>query len=223
MKDLTTINDSRICFDLQKTSNLMGIKFPKREHLNYVSIFDATIDFQKYVISAGRILITKPSWDHIVVRPNFRDTPSYLAMAKIADIFFSSNEYAMQVIPARKNYVNVEPYTLHLWNLPTNNFNFNKIYHDLYCKPFDPVPKTNEISIQFILDQNDNAALAIAFKTNWPSWNEIVRLKEQILGPETNAVIIHRSLKDDLITINNHKVIILWLSHSLKLPSKLLV
>lgn len=225
MKDLTTINDSRICFNLQKTNKALAKESPEWRDPKYLSIYDATINSNEYEITACRTLISLPliyeNWDHIIIRPKFHDTPSYLDMVKIANIFFSSNEYAMQVIPSRKNYVNVEPYTLHLWNLPTNDFDFHKIYHDLHVMPF--VPLTNKISFQFILDQNTNGALAIAFKTDWPTWNEIVKIKEQILGTDTNAVIINRSLRDDLTTINNYKVIVLWLSNSLKLPAKFLV
>lgn len=227
MKNLTSIGTPEICFNSFITKKALEFENSNWRDPKYLSVYVANL-CDTYLIVACRTLIKLSQiyekrdhiWDHIIVRPAHPSTPSYVDMAKIADVFFDRNEYAMQVIPRRKNYVNHEPYALHLWNLPDNTFQFYEIYQKLKSIPFK---FRNELFIQFLLDTKENGALALIFEKNWPTWNEIVRIKEQILGTDIDAVIVNRSLFEDLSTINGHKVVVLWMNPKLRLPAKFLV
>lgn len=53
-------------------------------------------------------------WDHVSV--SMRDRcPSWDEMCMIKDMFFYENECCVEYHPAKKNYVNVHPYCLHIW------------------------------------------------------------------------------------------------------------
>ena len=57
-------------------------------------------------------------WDHVSVKA--RDskgtrTPTWDEMCFIKDLFFQSQETAMQLHPPKSEYVNVHPHVLHIW------------------------------------------------------------------------------------------------------------
>lgn len=53
-------------------------------------------------------------WDHVSVSfPN--RCPTWEEMCQIKDMFFEIDECVVQYHPAKKDYVNVHPYCLHLW------------------------------------------------------------------------------------------------------------
>lgn len=53
-------------------------------------------------------------WDHVSV--SFRNrTPTWDEMCMVKDIFFNEKETVIQYHPAKSNYINNHPYTLHLW------------------------------------------------------------------------------------------------------------
>lgn len=53
-------------------------------------------------------------WDHVSVSfPN--RVPTWDEMCRIKDIFFREDECCVEYHPAKKNYVNIHPYCLHIW------------------------------------------------------------------------------------------------------------
>jgi hypothetical protein len=60
-------------------------------------------------------------WDHVSfeeVPPNEhvkQDVPTWEETCAVKDYFFESYEVAIQIHPAKKNYVNLHPFVLHLW------------------------------------------------------------------------------------------------------------
>lgn len=62
----------------------------------------------RVVVSDGR------DWDHISVSLETR-CPSWAEMCFVKDLFFEPHEVAMQLHPAKADYVNHHPYCLHLW------------------------------------------------------------------------------------------------------------
>lgn len=46
-------------------------------------------------------------------------TPSWVEMCQVKDLFWSEEDVVIQYHPAKSNYVNVHPNTLHLWR-PTD-------------------------------------------------------------------------------------------------------
>lgn len=53
-------------------------------------------------------------WDHVSVSRSNR-CPYWEEMNFIKDLFFDESEAVIQYHPAKKDYVNDHPYTLHLW------------------------------------------------------------------------------------------------------------
>ncbi|MGB7549888.1 MAG: hypothetical protein WBM14_19305 [Terracidiphilus sp.] len=53
-------------------------------------------------------------WDHVSVHGPNR-CPTWEEMCKIKELFFKDDETVMQLHPAKSNYINCHPYTLHLW------------------------------------------------------------------------------------------------------------
>lgn len=58
-------------------------------------------------------------WDHVSVS-RVDKTPSWEEMCFIKGIFFKDDEVAMQLHPAKKDYINQHPYCLHLWRPQTS-------------------------------------------------------------------------------------------------------
>ena len=55
-------------------------------------------------------------WEHVSVAPFKRSyTPSWDDMCKVKEIFWTDDEAAISIHPAKKNYVNNVPNCLHLW------------------------------------------------------------------------------------------------------------
>lgn len=60
-------------------------------------------------------------WDHVSVEVEWlgphvkRRLPRWEEMCFIKDLFFEEDEVAIQIHPAKKNYINVHPWVLHLW------------------------------------------------------------------------------------------------------------
>lgn len=57
-------------------------------------------------------------WDHVSVRTPYR-CPLWSEMCQIKDLFFRDDEVVMQLHPAKSEYVNHHPFTLHLWRPQT--------------------------------------------------------------------------------------------------------
>jgi len=53
-------------------------------------------------------------WEHVSVS-SVDKVPSWAVMCEIKKMFFEDGEVAMQLHPAKKNYVNTHPNCLHLW------------------------------------------------------------------------------------------------------------
>jgi hypothetical protein len=55
-------------------------------------------------------------FDHVSVHPaNNKRTPTWEEMCFIKDLFFEPEEYAIQIHPPESDYVDLHPFTLHLW------------------------------------------------------------------------------------------------------------
>jgi hypothetical protein len=55
-------------------------------------------------------------WEHVSVSPQTKPrTPTWEEMCFIKDLFWGPEEVVVQFHPARSQYVNCHPHTLHLW------------------------------------------------------------------------------------------------------------
>lgn len=62
-----------------------------------------------------RVIISDGAgWDHVSVSLKHR-CPTWSEMCWIKDLFFDESETVVQFHPRKSEYVNIHPYTLHLW------------------------------------------------------------------------------------------------------------
>lgn len=57
-------------------------------------------------------------WDHVSVcfyNGKERDIPLWDHMCKVKDLFWEEEDVVIQLHPKKSNYVNINPYVLHLW------------------------------------------------------------------------------------------------------------
>ena len=59
-------------------------------------------------------------WEHVSVSTPHR-CPTWEEMVFIKDLFWKDDEIVFQLHPAKKDYVNCHPYTLHLWRNPNQD------------------------------------------------------------------------------------------------------
>lgn len=223
MKDLTTISTDEVVLDEEATKKVLQWEDFDFQDPTYLSIFNAKFGEYTFSITAcwpiEYNLVFKQNWRHILVRPNFEAIPSYEVMSKIASVFFEDNELCMQVIPKRCNYVSNEPYTLHLWNMISRcNFQIDEAISETKvetnCK--------NGVYVRF--DSLGNRYIAIISDGYWPSWLELVYIKEEFLGTNVDAVIINRGFEKDIEMFSgSRKIVLIWDATDVDLPDKLLV
>jgi len=60
-------------------------------------------------------------WEHVSVSNRHR-TPNWQEMCFVKDLFWNDEDWVVQFHPARSQYVNLHPYTLHLWRKPGTEF-----------------------------------------------------------------------------------------------------
>lgn len=189
-----------------------------------IYVFDCRINNETFEITSCRPQYAE-EWHHILVRPNLYKTPSYEVMAQISAAFFKNDEeFSMQVIPKRCNYVSNEEYTLHLWDMKSHcDFNFKDVYNYIfYQNDFD---FKNDICVKHCTDTAHHKCIAVISENRWPTWEEIVQAKEEFMGTNLDAVIINRNISQDLkhFELSNYKIVLIWDASSIKLPDKNLV
>lgn len=62
-------------------------------------------------------------WEHVSISLESR-TPTWEEMCLVKDLFWRDDEVVLQFHPAKSDYVNCHPYTLHLWR---HKFKYDKI------------------------------------------------------------------------------------------------
>lgn len=96
MKDRTEIvNDKRIIVKSRSDDGMNG----------YITLKGKTFFF---IASWGG------GWDHLSVSLSNR-CPTWDEMCIFKDMFFSEDEACVEYHPAKKDYVNIWPYCLHIW------------------------------------------------------------------------------------------------------------
>ena len=100
MKNLNYLNEYRI--ELYK-----GVRGNE-----YNGIFSIPINNKNFIVIASNGL----DWEHVSVHiENVERCPKWNEMCQIKEMFFEDEEVVMQLHPKKSEYVNVHPYTLHLW------------------------------------------------------------------------------------------------------------
>ena len=68
---------------------------------------------EKCFVTADNDIFEK-GWEHVMVSLDSRCL-TWEEMCIIKDLCFYENEVAMQLHPAKENYINIAPYCLHIW------------------------------------------------------------------------------------------------------------
>lgn len=152
-------------------------------------------------------------WEHISV--SHKDQcPTYEEMVNMKEFFFYEGEIAFQIHPLKKNYVNINPYVLHIWRPSQTNV---------------PVPDESSIIDKYeyygekVLYKHrlcGNGEFVAILANKWVSWETVCQIKQKTLG-DVEAIQFHINKKLDL---NPKKIIIIWKhKNNFKLPDKKLV
>lgn len=105
MKDLRTIQLEHNTSE-ESIIREMGISSSQRSEFLLPSITKTA------TISA--INFKDDDFEHVMLNPKHR-LPTYEEMVSLKELFWEQDEVAMQVHPAKSQYVNIEIFSLHLW------------------------------------------------------------------------------------------------------------
>lgn len=153
-------------------------------------------------------------FEHVMLNPKHR-LPTYEEMVLLKDIFWEQNEVAIQVHPAKSQYVNIAMYTLHLWRhrcIPTSVE--RKLVERIKQTYADTRKNYYHQEKAVIWDDNK---LIIFGGDKWSTWDEVCKLKQQYWDPEEAAVQFNVGKEIDL---NPEHCIILWDASDMLLPEK---
>lgn len=76
------------------------------------AMFEFKYKVRKYEVIASN----GGGWDHVSIYPlHQKHTPSWDVMCILKNMCFNDDEVVMELHPAKKDYVNLAEYCLHLW------------------------------------------------------------------------------------------------------------
>lgn len=215
----------QILLDEDATREAMNCEEEVWRDPDVISIYNATIENEDFSITVYRPmeynLAFRTNWKHILVRPvpSVEHTPSHVVMSKIASTFPEESRNFMQVIPKRSNYVSREEYTLHLWTMQSAcNFQIDEVNDSLLSEADGDCVRVSKDSL-------GNEYLAVISEKYWPSWGEVVALKEQYFGTNVDAIIVNRGFDKDVAVFGEHdrKIVLVWKATDIDLPDSFLV
>ena len=111
MKDLRTLNSYR---SIDKQRQLGTDNFRRSVY----GIFDIPLSSEETALAIADNGMCDSEWEHVSVSTPNRCL-TWEEMCKIKDLFFNEDEAVMQIHPAKKDYVNVHSFCLHLWKPKT--------------------------------------------------------------------------------------------------------
>jgi len=138
------------------------------------------------------------NWDHLLVRVcdlngiQLSRCAYNEEMKEIHRMFFNSNENTMQFHPKESEYVNIEPYTLHLWR------------HAIHGVPFPTMEDSTVKKENYLTSSGTKLKLTIRKSNDWEcvtyrlaeremsptayaTWNEDCEVKDYIFGSDVTA------------------------------------
>ena len=146
-------------------------------------------------------LFTKKGWEHIsiVVHDKFplpaNRIPSYEEMVRFKNVIWNNYEVCIQVHPKKSEYVNANPYCLHIWKLTGENYEDASIIKDFITSFPANTSKSPHVDYLQIAGKK---YVIIAGPGRWLSWDEMCEIKNQYFDPEEPAVQYHFSKAFDL-------------------------
>ena len=107
MKDLRQLNRYR-SIEKQKQLNLVDVR------KSLAGVFEIPLNSEETALVIADNGFCSPDWEHVSVSTHTRCL-TWEEMCKIKDLFFNEDETVIQIHPAKKNYVNIHEFCLHLW------------------------------------------------------------------------------------------------------------
>lgn len=107
MKDLRQLNRYRNV-EKQKQLNLVDVR------KSLAGVFEIPLNSEETALVIADNGFSSPDWEHVSVSTRTRCL-TWEEMCKIKDLFFNEDETVIQIHPAKKNYVNIHEFCLHLW------------------------------------------------------------------------------------------------------------
>ena len=77
-------------------------------------VFEIPLNLEEIALVIADNGVSSPEWEHVSVSLPTRCL-TWEEMCKIKDLFFDEDEAVIQIHPAKKDYVNVHGFCLHLW------------------------------------------------------------------------------------------------------------
>lgn len=153
-------------------------------------------------------------FEHVMLNPKHR-LPTYEEMVSLKEIFWEQDEVAMQVHPAKSQYVNIEIFSLHLWR-------YRAVYAKAERKLVERIKQAYADAKRKYYSQEkkvifEDNKLIIFGGNKWPTWDEVCILKQKYWEPEEAAVQFNVRKEIDL---NPEHCIILWDASDMILPKK---
>lgn len=97
-------------FGMRISSNISLIELDVRSEYDYGGACAVQVSNKQLRV----IFSCSHGWDHVSVSTEDR-TPTYQEMKAIKDLFFKSEEWAMELHPPKEQYISAHPYVLHIW------------------------------------------------------------------------------------------------------------
>lgn len=113
MKDLRQLNKYR---NIEKRKQVMPDVFRR----SLAGIFEIPLNSKETTLVIADNGVSSSEWEHVSVSTSTRCL-TWEEMCKIKDLFFNDDEVVIQIHPAKKNYVNVHNFCLHLWKPKSEN------------------------------------------------------------------------------------------------------
>ena len=163
-------------------------------------------------------LFTEKNWEHIsiVVHDNpvlpANRLPTYEEMVTFKNVIWDNYEVCIQVHPKKSQYVNINPFCLHIWKKAGESYKESEMIKSL-IKAF-PSNASTSIHVDH-LQIDGKTYVVVAGPNRWPTWDEMCKIKTQYFDPEEPAVQYHLSKAFDL----NQKYIMVLASAPQELPT----
>ena len=111
MKDLRTLNSYR---NIEKQRQLGTDNLRK----SLYGIFSIPLSSGENATVVANNGLSDSEWEHVSVSTPYRCL-TWEEMCKVKDLFFYEDEVVIQIHPAKKDYVNLHNFCLHLWKPKT--------------------------------------------------------------------------------------------------------
>lgn len=205
--------------NLQKLPNhLFHLEMMYRHLIPACNRSDFLFDMNgKDIGNATALNFPDEEWEHVLLEPlTLQRCPSWTEMVKLKNTFWESQDVVIQVHPAKKDYINIQPYTLHQWKKHSFEYDVDTVLETTA----ELLKDTSKSFHSFESVSHGQRFIAIYGGTRWPSWEEVCAEKQHYFGPNCPAVQYNISPSFDL---NDRFLLTVWDASNLPLPPKRLV